>query len=415
MSEVAIRVDNLSKQYKIGVKRSGSFRETFSNVFRRKREEAADASEFWALKDVSFEIKRGEAVGIIGKNGAGKSTLLKILSRITEPTHGRIEINGRVASLLEVGTGFHPELTGRENIYMNGTILGMNRHEIRAKFNEITEFSGCGKFIDSPVKHYSSGMYVRLAFAVAAHLEPEILIIDEVLAVGDAEFQKKCLGKMKDVTGQGRTVIFVSHNLTATERLCSSGILLNKGKLQQRSYHIRSLINTYLSTDNQVGEKTEWLNLSNSFSNHIHTVQRFALTDESGFPLANGVRNDENIWVEIEGTILAADETLNIGYALFGEDGTLIYWTFCKDSVEEKWPKLEKGHFKIKSVFPARLLNEGVYRLELLSGLHLRKWLIAPDSDGPAISFEIRGGLSDSPYFLTKRNGLLAPIIDWNK
>lgn len=231
MSEVAIRVENLFKRYQIGAKKSSSFRETLSNAFRRKTEVEAEATEFWALKDVSFEIKRGEAVGIIGKNGAGKSTLLKVLSRITEPTKGRIEINGRVASLLEVGTGFHPELTGRENIFMNGTILGMTRREIRSKLDEIIDFSGVEKFIDTPVKRYSSGMYVRLAFAVAAHLEPEILIIDEVLAVGDASFQRKCLGKMEEVAGQGRTVIFISHNLSQVQTLCTQGLLLNQGKL----------------------------------------------------------------------------------------------------------------------------------------------------------------------------------------
>ena len=191
---------------------------------------------FWALNDINFEIKRGEAVGIIGRNGAGKSTLLKILSRITEPTKGRFEIFGRVSSLLEVGTGFHPELTGRENVYLNGTILGMKRREVKAKFDEIVAFSGVEKFIDTPVKHYSSGMQVRLAFAVAAHLEPEILIIDEVLAVGDAEFQKKCLGKMEDVTGEGRTVLFVSHDMNAIQRLCTHGILLKAGGVEQDGF-----------------------------------------------------------------------------------------------------------------------------------------------------------------------------------
>lgn len=231
MSDVAIKVENISKLYHIGAKRSGSLRETIAHAFGRKSKEEIAAEEFWALKDVSFEIKRGEAVGIIGKNGAGKSTLLKVLSRITEPTKGRIEINGRVASLLEVGTGFHPELTGRENIFMNGTILGMTRREIKVKFDEIVDFSGVEKFIDTPVKHYSSGMYVRLAFAVAAHLEPEILIIDEVLAVGDASFQRKCLGKMGEVTKEGKTVLFVSHNLSQIRSLCQSGILLASGSV----------------------------------------------------------------------------------------------------------------------------------------------------------------------------------------
>ncbi len=234
MPDVAIKVENLAKLYQIGAQKNGSLRETLAGGLRKivSSGKAKPTNDFWALNDVSFEIKPGEAVGIIGKNGAGKSTLLKILSRITEPTKGRIEINGRVSSLLEVGTGFHPELTGRENVFLNGTIMGMTRREIKAKFDEIVDFSGVEKFIDTPVKFYSSGMYVRLAFAVAAHLEPEILIIDEVLAVGDAEFQKKCLGKMSEVAGQGRTVIFVSHDMQAVSRLVNKALYLKKGALE---------------------------------------------------------------------------------------------------------------------------------------------------------------------------------------
>ncbi|MFT6442125.1 MAG: lipopolysaccharide transport system ATP-binding protein [Salibacteraceae bacterium] len=241
MSDVAIKVENLWKRYQIGQQKSTSFRESMNNVFSKKGED----SYFWALRELDFEIKQGEAVGIIGKNGAGKSTLLKVLSKITYPTKGRIEINGRVSSLLEVGTGFHPELTGRQNIFLNGTILGMKRWEINEKFDEIVAFSGVEKFIDTAVKHYSSGMKVRLAFSVAAHLEPQILIIDEVLAVGDAEFQKKCLGKMEDVTGKGRTVLFVSHNMGAIETLCKRGLHLEKGKLEFAGTQ-REAINYYL-------------------------------------------------------------------------------------------------------------------------------------------------------------------------
>ena len=251
MSDVVIRAEGLGKKYLIG----HETHQSHSNVIPRLRDVSErglqkalrvrrwisfaaaqlvagdEIEEFWALKDVSFEIKRGEVVGIIGRNGAGKSTLLKILSRITEPSAGRVEIKGRVASLLEVGTGFHPELTGRENIYLNGAILGMTRAEIKRKFDEIVAFAEVEKFLDTPVKHYSSGMYVRLAFAVAAHLEPEILVVDEVLAVGDAEFQKKCLGKMRDVAGGGRTVLFVSHNLAAVGSLCQSAIVINDGRV----------------------------------------------------------------------------------------------------------------------------------------------------------------------------------------
>jgi len=231
---VVIKVEDLSKQYVIGRNRSGeTFREALMTAlsaplryFAHGQTAVAEDKEFWALRDVSLEIRQGEIIGIIGRNGAGKSTLLKILSRITEPTRGRIEIRGRVASLLEVGTGFHPELTGRENVYLNGAILGMSRSEIDRKFDEIVNFAEIGDFLDTPVKRYSSGMHVRLAFAVAAHLEPDILLVDEVLAVGDVQFQNKCLGKMQDVAGLGRTVLFVSHNLMAIQRLCSRAILL---------------------------------------------------------------------------------------------------------------------------------------------------------------------------------------------
>ena len=261
-NDIVIRAEGLGKKYVIGhqaererytalrdviARNVRNFRRGFGDLLGGRPNVSGDAvEEFWALKDVSFEIKRGEVVGVIGRNGAGKSTLLKVLSRITEPSEGRVEIRGRVASLLEVGTGFHPELTGRENIYLNGAILGMSRTEIRRKFDEIVTFAEVDKFLDTPVKRYSSGMYVRLAFAVAAHLEPEILVVDEVLAVGDAEFQKKCLGKMKAVAHDGRTILFVSHSMTAIQSLCSRGLLLSA------SYMIKdggtdSIIQSYLS------------------------------------------------------------------------------------------------------------------------------------------------------------------------
>jgi lipopolysaccharide transport system ATP-binding protein len=268
MGDVAIRADSLSKQYRIGSNRSGyrTLRDTLTDAlaapFRRGRRlfrgqpyGAAEMNEMiWALKDVSFEIKRGEVVGIIGSNGAGKTTLLKILSRITEPTEGYAEIHGRVGSLLEVGTGFHPELTGRENIYLNGAILGMKKAEIVNKFEEIMDFAQIEKFIDTPVKHYSSGMYVRLAFAVAAHLEPEILLVDEVLAVGDAQFQRKCLGKMDEVATAGRTVLFVSHNLAAVENLCKRVLLVDKGKVAM-SGDAYTVVNRYLQQVTSSAEK----------------------------------------------------------------------------------------------------------------------------------------------------------------
>lgn len=238
----AIEVENISKEYRIGHKKAGSIMDVARGLL--KKSEKGERS-FLALTDVSFSVGEGEAIGIIGKNGAGKSTLLKILSRITYPTSGKVTIYGRVSSLLEVGTGFHPELTGRENIFLNGAILGMRRNEIRTKFDEMVAFSGVEKFIDTPIKHYSSGMKVRLAFSVAAHLEPEILIIDEVLAVGDADFQKKCLGKMEEVTGQGRTVLFVSHNMIAVELLCPKAIWIESGRVIQQGAS-ESVISDYL-------------------------------------------------------------------------------------------------------------------------------------------------------------------------
>lgn len=243
---IAIRFEGISKKYTIGKQQDGSLRGTLSNLFSNK---TSVSEEFWALQNISFDVQKGDVLGIIGKNGAGKSTLLKVLSSITKPTNGRIEINGRIASLLEVGTGFHPELTGKENVYLNGTILGMTRREVQAKFDEIVAFSGIEKFIDTPVKHYSSGMYVRLAFAVAAHLEPEILIIDEVLAVGDSDFQKKCLGKMKDVANHGRTVLFVSHHLGSVRQLCNKGLLLESGKVTKLG-QIDEVISAYQRSSN---------------------------------------------------------------------------------------------------------------------------------------------------------------------
>ena len=289
MTDTVIRVENLGKRYVLGrpqeSARYKTLRESIVDAaqspWRRLRGSAAAREsvqeEFWALRDVSFDIKRGEVVGIIGRNGAGKSTLLKVLSRITTPTAGRITLQGRVASLLEVGTGFHPELTGRENIFLNGAILGMHRREIKARFEEIVAFAEVEKFLDTPVKRYSSGMYVRLAFAVAAHLEPEILIVDEVLAVGDVEFQKKCLGKMQDIAeGQGRTVVFVSHNMAAIHQLCSRAILLSQGTLVQSSKPLE-VIDTYL-----------------------HSAV------EGGF--AGGKRFEDTLWIEAAKTVNAADE-----------------------------------------------------------------------------------------------------------
>lgn len=267
MSETVIKLENISKQYRLGVVGTGTLSHDLNRWFARIRGKedptlkigaknvlsAVDSKYVWALKDINLEVSDGTVLGIIGKNGAGKSTLLKLLSRVTSPSTGEIKVKGRIASLLEVGTGFHPELTGKENIYLNGAILGMTRKEISAKFNEIVDFSGVKKYIDTPVKRYSSGMYVRLAFAVAAHLDPEILIVDEVLAVGDAEFQKKAIGKMKDVSTSGRTVLFVSHNLTAVEQLCNKAIMMQNGTIVHEG-DVPDIISEYKKSSLEVDE-----------------------------------------------------------------------------------------------------------------------------------------------------------------
>jgi lipopolysaccharide transport system ATP-binding protein len=339
MSDIAIRVENLSKQYQIGSlngnRRFGyqSLRDTitdaFTSPFRRARSllrgQAYGASEMnetiWALRDDSFEIKRGEVVGIIGRNGAGKSTLLKILSRITEPTGGQVAIYGRIGSLLEVGTGFHPELTGRENIYLNGAILGMRRAEIERQFDAIVDFSGVEKFIDTPVKHYSSGMYLRLAFSVAAHLDTAILLVDEVLAVGDAAFQKRCLGKMKNITHKGRTVLFVSHDMQAIQKLCSRCVLLEEGQIVLDS-EARLVVERYLqvrSSDDQVVRSLGSLPRLSGRGELIRLVKGW-IVNPKGKPV-NKIRFGEPFTVYIEALAYRKIEyaSVTVGISTFDE------------------------------------------------------------------------------------------------
>ncbi len=375
-------------------------------------QKSGQTENFWALKDVSFEIEEGARVGIIGRNGAGKSTLLKLLSRITEPTTGSIRLRGRVGSLLEVGTGFHPELSGRENIFLNGVILGMTRAEIHRKFDDIVAFAEIERFLDTPVKRYSSGMYVRLAFAVAAHLEPEILIVDEVLAVGDAQFQKKCLGKMEEIGKQGRTVLFVSHNMNAIAGLCTSAMLIRQGELEMYSTNISEVIQRYLTADAH-GVETCWKNLGAEHSNPYFRPLRLALVSDDGKSIIPPVRNDETIWVEIDGYIEMSDPALTVGYALFSNDGTLLYWSYQTDCVDDRWGGFPKGKIKLRSRLPQRLLNEGSYRIELIGGLHFRQWLFEPGASNPEVCFELRGGLSTSPYWMVRRPGMLAPDLNW--
>jgi lipopolysaccharide transport system ATP-binding protein len=298
MADISIQVENLSKMYHIGLAQQGhdtlrdQLVELISAPFKR-RDKDGDESTFWALRDVSFDVMQGEVLGIIGRNGAGKSTLLKLLSRITEPTSGRAVINGRVGSLLEVGTGFHPELTGRENVFLNGAILGMHRSEISQKFDEIVAFADIDQFLDTPVKRYSSGMYVRLAFAVAAHLEPEILLVDEVLAVGDIEFQKKCLGKMDDVAKLGRTVLFVSHNMNAIQRLCSQTIFIDKGELVEKG-PTRDVVSGYISSNFYSTAPKEIISLEDAVrvgtgEAYFDSISYESPSEEIGFkPYSNG-------------------------------------------------------------------------------------------------------------------------------
>jgi homopolymeric O-antigen transport system ATP-binding protein len=429
MTDVAIRCEGLAKEYWIGERESYKalrdvITDAFTSPFRRLRSAllhspntnaGSEKSNIWALKDVSFEVKGGEIVGIIGRNGAGKSTLLKILSRITEPTHGYADIWGRVGSLLEVGTGFHPELTGRDNIFLNGAILGMRRAEIVSKFDEIVAFAEVEKFIDTPVKRYSSGMYVRLAFAVAAHMETEILVVDEVLAVGDAQFQKKCLGKMGDVAKRGRTVLFVSHNMNAVEQLCNRVILLDRGNIKADSIDVRSVITSYLFGAGAEENASVWVNDGTRFKDPHFRPIRLAIVDSNGKELSMPVRNDADTWVDIEGEIERVDPALTIGYGIFTEEGHLLYWTCQTDQPERHWPEVRPGMLKLRSKLPSRVLNEGSYRVEFLASLHFREWLVAPGVNAPHVYLTIQGGLSDSPYWLAKRPGILAPVLKWER
>lgn len=410
-----ISVQGLGKSYTIRHEGQTHYRSLREEIFklpgRLLKKSTARREEFWALRDVNFDIMPGERVGIIGRNGAGKSTLLKLLSRITVPTTGRITLRGRVASLLEVGTGFHPELTGRENIFLNGAILGMSRAEVRRKFDEIVDFAGVEKFLDTPVKRYSSGMYVRLAFAVAAHLEPEILIVDEVLAVGDAEFQKKCLGKMEEVGREGRTVLFVSHNMTMIKYLCNKAMLIENGHLSEYSNDIKYIIGSYMGRK----QNLIWKNKKNNFKSEYLTPISMALVDKTGGIITDTIGNDSDVWIEMEVDIHKLCSGITIGYSMFlEEEGDELYWSYHTDQEEEAWPRLELGKIKLRSKFPNHFLNEGKYRIEMNASIHCQQWLIAPRT-GPRISFEIKGGLSNSPLWQMRRPGILAPLLPWVK
>lgn len=373
MSEIAIKVENISKAYRLGLKETKhdtlsasmvSFLKAPLNNFRKLRNlshirtDSLDEDVFWALKDINFEVKRGEAIGLIGKNGAGKSTLLKILSQITEPSSGQIDIYGRVASLLEVGTGFNPELTGRENVYLNGTILGMSKREINLKFDEIVDFSGVEKFIDTPVKRYSSGMKVRLAFAVAAHLEPEILIVDEVLAVGDAEFQKKCLGKMQDVSNNdGRTVLFVSHNLQAVQNLCSTAILLKNGRISDMGESSR-VINHYLSKESSNLIFQNWNTPEEAPGNDKVRVKSIELIPEKSPDQPIDVRTPLRVRFAFWNFVDNIKLSLSLHFYSIAGD--------CIFDVSSNAEHFDNGLIEGECFIPGNFLNDGVYTISML-------------------------------------------------
>jgi lipopolysaccharide transport system ATP-binding protein len=426
MKTTVIRVENVGKKYIIGSADNAKYstlRDVIAEnaasivkrLFSKDKVQQSRKKDFWALKDISFEVKQGDRIGIIGRNGAGKSTLLKVVSRITEPTTGRVSIKGRIASLLEVGTGFHPELSGRENIYLNGAILGMTKEEIKKRFDEIVAFAEIDQFLETPVKRYSSGMYVRLAFAVAAHLETEILIVDEVLAVGDMQFQKKCLGKMKDVDKEGRTLLFVSHNMGAVEQLCSSAILLKNGAIANMSNDVPSIIKDYVFTHDSSDAPCYWENPStDEFDNDYFKPLKFYFSDETGREIRQmPVRNDEDIWINIVGEVRKLDPALYFGIGVFTEAEIFLFGSMFFDGHPDVWPEIKLGYNTLKCKLPKHTFNEGVYKVEVHGGLLHKQFYFYPGMNNPKIFFEIKGGLSESPLWFEKRLGLFAPIFEW--
>jgi lipopolysaccharide transport system ATP-binding protein len=418
MTDIAIRCEGLGKQYRIGEReRYKALRDTITDTlsapFRRLRairkpQSAIRNPEFWALKDVSFEVKRGEVVGIIGRNGAGKSTLLKILSRITAPSAGEVEIRGRVGSLLEVGTGFHPELTGRENLYLNGAILGMKKAEIERKFDEIVAFAEIEKFIDTPVKRYSSGMYVRLAFAVAAHMEPEILVIDEVLAVGDAAFQKKCLGKMGDVAKEGRTVLFVSHNMAAVKRLCKKSIWINHGRII-RFDKTDSTLDDYLSYGQVENGEFYASPLDEPKEHATARLLRVSVKDRNG-TVTNIIASDAPLFLEIEYEFKKRLENVRVGYRLLDNQGTVVFTSGDTDP-EGVGTQREAGVYVSRCMIPSNFLNNGCYLVTVACDVPMQEVLFFEEN---VVSFTVQltGGVGG--VVPDGRLGVVRPHLQWN-
>ena len=414
MSDIAIRVEGLSKRYQIGATPVAyrTLRESVTDMmagpFRRlsragRAARSADATAFWALKDVSFTIPQGAAVGIIGRNGAGKSTLLKILSRITDPTAGFAEIHGRVGSLLEVGTGFHPELTGRENIALNGAILGMRRREIAHKFDEIVAFSEVEKFIDSPVKFYSSGMYLRLAFAVAAHLDPEILLVDEVLAVGDAAFRKKCLGKMDAVAHTGRTVFLVSHDLTAIHDLCPTTLLLEHGQVLAHG-PTADVVRQYMGKYEDIGSAYT----PQGAEQGSDEFQLLALTVRAADGVTRTAYNwDEDIYIDVDYRILQTLRNLRVGFQIENDRNQVIFRSGDADWVASLGETRAPGVYRSTCHIPRHLLNSGRYYLSTRADIWLLRWLHKRDA---VVSFEVgQVSVPGGPY----SEAMVRPHLEW--
>jgi lipopolysaccharide transport system ATP-binding protein len=421
-----VRVEQLSKRYAIGHQspralRNESFRDSLMRHARNFRRNAADLArgrpivqgdeveDFWALRDVSFDVARGEVVGIIGLNGAGKTTLLKILSRITEPTGGRVTLRGRVASLLEVGTGFHPELSGRENIYLNGTILGMTRAEISERFDEIVRFAEVETFLDTPVKRYSSGMYVRLAFAVAAHLEPEILIIDEVLAVGDATFQRKCLGKMNAISGAGRTILFVSHNMQAVRQLCHRVVWLKNGRVVAVG-PAEEMIEHYLAAERQ----STSLSLLNEVIAQQPPDPAFRLKsvdvlqdNRSTVDLQSG----KPVQIRFEYDVFKSTAGLHVYFLLCDPDGSLIFDSLHNGDAAEHSPVVEQGSYVSVAEIPANFLAARGYELQVQAAIQsVRAFFTTP----PAVALHVHAtGIVNRAYSGYSTPGKIAPLIPW--
>ncbi len=408
MGRPAIEVKNLSKRYRLGEINARSLRDSVERLLARRRgaPREPDPADFWALKDVSFDVEPGEVLGIIGRNGAGKSTLLKILSRVTEPTAGEIRLRGRVASLLEVGTGFHPELSGRENIFLNGAVLGMTRAEIARKFDEIVDFSGVEKFLDTPVKRYSSGMYVRLAFAVAAHLEPEILIVDEVLAVGDAEFQRKCLGKMQDVSArEGRTVLLVSHNMALIQSLCHRGIVLRSGIILADAPPTEA-IDLYLNAGNaaHVEGLIDLREHPDRLRGMKPCITSICIQSAAGIP-AISFAQGQSIAIEISYDARAYSNTVaGAGIILQTSQGSRVgsFNTYMANAPPHTIPPYGRVSFNVEDP----ILNPGTYLVSCSIGEHQSRLL---DKIENAASFEVRqADIYETGYLLTAEDGAVA-------